>query len=165
MFLENELTRTLTVIEFLLVVIMGLAPVALTIWMKLVLYRRRVAEGERDPLARADRQSREAGRAGVFSRDTVPPFFQVRELRMVRQLPATFDRNKPLAPFVVNPATEDPSPKAKRRKSDHLLSANNLNGDGALKAKGFKRTRDRAFDRGRDRSDLQGPGRAAMFPV
>ena len=94
MFFENEVTRTLTMIEFLLVVIIGLAPVALTIWMKLVLYRRRVAEGERDSLPRADRQSREAGRAGVFSDDdTVPPFFQVRELRMVRRLPATFDRN------------------------------------------------------------------------
>ena len=86
MFFENEVTRTLTMIEFLLLVIMGLAPVALTIWMKLVLYRRRVAEGERDLLPRADRQSREAGRAGVFSGDTVPPFFQVRELRMVRDI-------------------------------------------------------------------------------
>ena len=122
MFLENELTRTLTVIEFLLVVIMGLAPVALTIWMKLVLYRRRVAEGERDPLARADRQSREAGRAGVFSRDSVPPFFQVRELRMVRQLPATFDRNKPLGRFAVNPAANDLKSENEKEERNHLLS-------------------------------------------
>jgi hypothetical protein len=107
MFFENEVTRTLTMIEFLLVVIMGLAPVALTIWMKLVLYRRRVAEGERDLLPRADRQSREAGRAGVFSGDTVPPFFQVRELRMVRQLCATFDRNKPFELFALNPDAKD----------------------------------------------------------
>jgi hypothetical protein len=74
MFFENEVTRTLTMIEFLLVVIIGLAPVALTIWMKLVLYRRRVAEGERDSLARADRQSPEAGRVGVFSGRHCPAF-------------------------------------------------------------------------------------------
>jgi hypothetical protein len=67
MFFENEVTRTLTMIEFLLVVIMGLAPVALTIWMKLVLYRRRVVECERDSLPRADRQAPEADRAGMFS--------------------------------------------------------------------------------------------------
>jgi hypothetical protein len=123
MFFENEVTRTLTVIEFLLVVIIGLAPVALTIWMKLVLYRRRVAEGERDSLPRADRQSREAGRAGVFSGDdTVPPFFQVRELRMVRRLPATFDRNKPLGLFVVNPAAKDLKSENEKEERNHLLS-------------------------------------------
>ena len=165
MFFENEPTRTLTLIEFLLVMLIGLVPVAINIWMKPLLSRRRVAEDERDSLTRADHESRDAAGSAGFSEDSVAPFFQVREPRILRKLPATFDRNKPLAPFVVNPATEDPSPKAKRRKSDHLLSANNLNGDGALKAKGFKRTRQRAFDRGRDRSDLQGPGRAAMFPV
>ena len=122
MFFENEVTRTLTMIEFLLVVIMGLAPVALTIWMKLVLYRRRVAEGERDLLPRADRQSREAGRAGVFSGDTVPPFFQVRELRMVRQLCATFDRNKPFELFVVNPSANDFKSENEKEERNHLLS-------------------------------------------
>ena len=107
MFFENELTRTLTLIEFMLVVLIGLAPVALTIWMKLVLDRRRVAEDERDSPARADYQSRDAAEsAGVFSDDTVPQFFQVRESRIVRKLPATFDRNKPLGLFVVNPAAE-----------------------------------------------------------
>jgi hypothetical protein len=67
MFFENEVTRTLTVIEFLLVVIIGLAPVALTIWMKLVLYRRRVAEDERDSLTRADHESRDAAGSAGFS--------------------------------------------------------------------------------------------------
>ena len=47
MFFENELTRTLTLIEFLLAVLVGLAPIAVTIWVKLVLYRRRVAEDEK----------------------------------------------------------------------------------------------------------------------
>jgi hypothetical protein len=102
MFFENELTRTLTLIEFLLVMLIGLAPVAITIWMKLVLYRRRVAEDERASLARADHQPRDAA-----ENDTVPQFFQVRESRIVRKLPATFDRNKPLGLFVVNPAAED----------------------------------------------------------
>ena len=122
MFFENEVTRTLTMIEFLLVVIMGLAPVALTIWMKLVLYRRRVAEGERDLLPRTDRQSREAGRASVFSGDTVPPFFQVRELRMVRQLCATFDRNKPFELFLVNPPANDFKSENEKEERNHLLS-------------------------------------------
>jgi len=108
MFFENEPTRTLTLIEFLLVMLIGLAPVALTIWMKQVLYRRRVAEDERDSPTRADYRSQDAaGGVGVFSDDTVPPFFQVRESRIVRELPAAFDRNKPLALFVANPAAEN----------------------------------------------------------
>jgi hypothetical protein len=108
MFFENEPTGTLTLIEFMLVMLIGLAPVALTIWMKLVLDRRRVAEDERDSPARADYQSRDAAEsAGVFSDDTVPPFFQVRESRIVRKLPARFDRNRPLGLFVVNPGAED----------------------------------------------------------
>lgn len=108
MFFENELTRTLTLIELMLVVLIGLAPVALTIWMKLVLDRRRVAEDERDSPARADYQCRDATEsAGVFSEDTVPQFFHVRESRIVRKLPATFDRNKPLGLFVVNPVAEN----------------------------------------------------------
>jgi len=123
MFFENEVTRTLTMIEFLLVVIMGVAPVALTIWMKLVLYRRRVAEGERDSLPRADRQSREdASRAGVLSGDTVPPLFQVRESRMVRQLAATFDRNKPHGLFALNPAAKDLKSENEKEERNHLLS-------------------------------------------
>jgi hypothetical protein len=93
----------------------GLAPAAITTWMKPVLSRRRVAEDERDSLARADHESRDAaGRTGVFSGDTVPPFFQVREPRIVRKLPATFDRNKPLGLFVVNPAAKDLKPQSEK---------------------------------------------------
>jgi hypothetical protein len=107
MFFENELTRTLTLIEFLLVLLVGLAPVAVTVWMKLVLYRRRVAEDKRDSPVHTDDHSREdAGNANMFSDDTVP-FFQGRESRLIRQLPATFDRNKPLGLFAVSPAPED----------------------------------------------------------
>ena len=108
MLLDNEPTRTLTLIEFLLVMLIGLAPVALTIWMKQVLDRRRVAEEEKGSPAHVVHQPRDAaGSAGVFSDDTVPPFFQVRESRIVRELPAAFDRNKPLGLFVANPAAED----------------------------------------------------------
>lgn len=108
MFFDNEPTRTLTLIEFLLVMLIGLAPVALTIWMKQGLYGRRVAEDERDSPERADYESHDAaGGAGVFSDDTVPPFFQIRESRILRKLPATFDGNKPLGLFVVNPAAVD----------------------------------------------------------
>ena len=133
MFFENEVTRTLTMIEFLLVVIMGLAPIALTIWMKLVLYRRRLVEGERDSLPRADRQAPEAGRAGRFSGDTVPPFFQVRDLSMVREVPATFDRSKPFGLFVVNPATIDLKSENEKEGRNHLLST--LNGASSDKVK------------------------------
>jgi hypothetical protein len=42
-----------------------------------------------------------------FLADTVPPFFQVRDSRMVRQVPATFDRSKPFGLFAVNPAAID----------------------------------------------------------
>ena len=34
MFFENEVTRTLTLFEFLLVALIGLAPAAISIWMK-----------------------------------------------------------------------------------------------------------------------------------
>jgi hypothetical protein len=123
MFFENEVTRTLTLIEFLLVMLIGLAPVAITIWMKPVFSRRRVAEDERDSLARADHEVRDAaGSADVFSDDTVAPFFQVREPRMVRKLPATFDRNKPLGLFVVNSAAEDLNPQSeKKEKLSHAI--------------------------------------------
>ena len=122
MFLENEPTRTLTLIEFLLVMLVGLAPVALTIWMKQVLYSRRVAEDEKGSPAHAVHRSRDAaGSAGVFSADTAPPFFQVRESRIVRRLPATFDRNKPLGLFVVNPAAKDL--KSQNEKEEKLSAA------------------------------------------
>jgi hypothetical protein len=124
MFFENEVTRTLTLFEFLLVALIGLAPAAISIWIEPVFARSRVAEDEKGSPAHADRQPPDAaGRAGVFSGDTAAPFFRVREPRIVRQLPATFDRNKPLGLFVVNPAAEDLKPKAKRKQSSHLLSA------------------------------------------
>jgi hypothetical protein len=119
MLFENELTRTLTLIELMLVVLFGLAPVALTIWMKLVLDRRLVAEDERASAARADHQPRDAAESpGGISDDPVPPFFQVRESRIVRKLPATFDRNKPLGLFVVNPAAERSTPKTEKEKTN-----------------------------------------------
>ena len=66
MFFENEPIRTLTLIEFLLVMLIGLVPVAINIWMKPLLSRRRVAEDERDSLTRADHESRDAGGAGFL---------------------------------------------------------------------------------------------------
>ena len=101
MFFENELTRTLTLIEFMLALLAGLAPIAVTIWVKLVLYRRRVAEDEQASRARADHQPRDAAESpGGISDITAPPVFQYRQPRMVRKLPAAFDRSKPLELFV-----------------------------------------------------------------
>ena len=120
MFLENELTRTLTLIELMLVLLIGLAPVALTIWMKLVLDRRRVAEDERDSPARADYQSRYAAESavGIFD-NSAPPVFQYRQARMVRKLPAAFDRSKPLGLFVaLHPAAERSIPKTEKKRTN-----------------------------------------------
>ena len=119
MFFENELIRTPTLIEFLFALLVGVAPVAITIWVKLVLYRNRAAEDERDSPAWTDYQPREAaGILGEFSDDTVPPVFQAREPSMVRELPAVFDRNKPLGLFVLNPAAENFASQTKREKAN-----------------------------------------------
>jgi hypothetical protein len=91
-----------------------------TIWVKLVLYRRRVVEDEEASPARADHQPRNAAEsAGGFSDDTVPPVFQGRQPRMVRKLPAAFDRSKPLGLFVVlHPAAERLNSKTKKEKTN-----------------------------------------------
>ena len=44
MFFENELTGTLTFLHILVAILFGIAPVALTIAIKVALYRRRLAE-------------------------------------------------------------------------------------------------------------------------
>jgi len=100
MFFETEPTRTLTLIEFLLVMLIGLAS---------------VAEDERDSLEHVNYQSRDAVSGAGVSSD-VPPFFQVGEPSIVRKLPATFDRNKPLGLFVVNPAAENLKSRNKKDK-------------------------------------------------
>ena len=129
MFFENELTRTLTLIEFMLVLFAALAPIAVTIWVKLVLYRRRVAEDERASAERADHQPRGAAVSpGGISDDTAPPVFQYRQPRMVRKLPAAFDRSKPLGLFVaLHPAAERSTPKTEKEKTNE--TARNLNGN------------------------------------
>ncbi|MGB8463953.1 MAG: hypothetical protein WCE49_03335 [Terrimicrobiaceae bacterium] len=120
MYFENELTGTLTLIEFLLAVLVGLAPIAVTIWVKLLLYRRRVVEDEEVSPAWADHQPRGAAEsAGGFSHDTVPPVSQGRQPRMVRKLPAAFDRSKPLGLFVMlHPAAERLNLKTEKEKTN-----------------------------------------------
>jgi hypothetical protein len=115
MFFETEPTRTLTLIEFLLVMLIGLAPVASSIWMKRLLCRRRVAEDQRDSLERGNYQSRDAVSGAGVSSD-VPPFFQVGEPSIVRKLPATFDLNKPLGLFMVNPAAKNLKSRNEKEK-------------------------------------------------
>ena len=67
MFFENEVTRTLTLFEFLLVALIGLSPAAISIWIEPVFARSRVAEDEKGSPAHADRQPPDAaGRAGCF---------------------------------------------------------------------------------------------------
>jgi len=124
MFFENELTRTLTLIQSLLAVLVGLAPIVVTIWVKFVLYRRRVAEDEQASPSRADHQPCDAAEsAGGFSDDTDPPVFQGRKPRMVRKLRSAFDRSKPLGLFVVlHPATERLNSKTKKEKVNETAS-------------------------------------------
>jgi hypothetical protein len=120
MFFENELPRTLTLIEFMLALLAGLAPIAVTIWVKLVLYRRRVAEDEKASLASADYQPRDAAESpGGIPNITTPSVFQYRQPRMARTLPATFDRSKPLGLFVaLHPAAERSTPKTEKEKTN-----------------------------------------------
>jgi hypothetical protein len=119
MFFENELIRTPTLIEFLFAQLVGVAPVAVTIWVKLVLYRHRIAEDERDSPAWADHQSREtAGILGEFADDAVPRVFSRRESRMVGELAAVFDRNKPLGLSVLNPAAENFASHTNRKRTN-----------------------------------------------
>ena len=61
MFLEIEATRALTSLEFLLAVLVGVAPIGVTLWVKLVLYRRRMAE-EKEEASRLQNE-READHA------------------------------------------------------------------------------------------------------
>ena len=61
MFLEIEATRALTSLEFLLAALVGVAPIGVTLWVKLVLYRRRMAE-EKEEASRLQNE-READHA------------------------------------------------------------------------------------------------------
>ena len=122
MFFENELTRTLTLIELMLALLAGLAPIAVTIWVKLVLYRRRVAEDEKASLASAGYQPRDAAESpGRIPDLPAPSVFQYSQPRMARTLPAAFDRSKPLGLFVaLHPAAELSTPKTKKKKTNEI---------------------------------------------
>ena len=61
MFLETEITRTLTALQFLLAVLIGVAPIVVTLWVKLVLYRPRTAEDNEDAsLLQKEREATQA---------------------------------------------------------------------------------------------------------
>jgi hypothetical protein len=149
MFFENEVTRTLTLFEFLLVALIGLAPAAISIWIKPVFARSRVAEDEKGSPAHADRQPPDAaGRAGVFSGNT--------------------------AAILPSSRTTDRPPASRDIRSEQTAWA--LCGEssrGGLKAQSEKEakqspakcTRYRAFNRDRDQSDLQARFGSTTFPV
>ena len=116
MFFENEPTRTLTLIEFLLVMLIGLVPVAITMWMNPVFSRGRVAEEKRDSLARADHRSREAAGGQVCflgdSRAILP------SSRIMHRSPASCDvrSEQPLGLFVVNRPRRTQSPQSEKEE-------------------------------------------------
>ncbi|MEO6847201.1 MAG: hypothetical protein ABI443_06800 [Chthoniobacterales bacterium] len=89
MFFENELTGTFTFLHLLLTILIGLAPIAVTLAIKMVLYRRRHAEDEASR-SRVDGN----GRLKVPHTRTAS---RHQRYRLVRPLPATFESRRPLA--------------------------------------------------------------------
>lgn len=89
MFLENELTGTLPFLRLLVAMIVGLAPIAVTIAIKMLLYRRRAAEDEASRL-----------RANGNGQSKLPRTRSVRRHRgysLVLPLPTTLEPHQPLA--------------------------------------------------------------------
>jgi hypothetical protein len=96
MFLDNELTGTFTFLHVLLALLIGLAPIALTIAIKIGLYRRRIAE---------DEASKPPADGNVHS--SVKPKLprarsanRHRRNRLVRPLSTAFESHQPLALLV-----------------------------------------------------------------
>lgn len=94
---ENEFTGILTLLQLLVLVLFGVAPIAVTIAIKLVLYRRRLAEDEalRDEVRKVPR--------GENTERELPRRRTARarpRTRLVRPLPRTFNANRPLSLFV-----------------------------------------------------------------
>lgn len=96
MFLENEFNGTLTFLHILIALFFGIAPVAVTIAIKVALYRRRLAE---DETCQHDEASAcmERSSGGLKLRQ------DRRRIRLVRALPPSFRANQPLALFVTKP--------------------------------------------------------------
>ena len=115
MFLETEITKTLTALEFLLAMLIGMAPIVVTLWVKLVLYRRRMAE-DNDEASRLQNE-REATQA----RERL----QGRYADMVRALPPDFRPSRPLGLYV------SPQPIGPRATAD--ANSENSHTEPALK--------------------------------
>ena len=90
MFLETDINRTLSALSFLLAALMGVAPIVVTLWVKLVLYRRRTAEDNEEALRLEN--EREADHARERLRR--------RYLEMVRAFPQDFQPNGQLGLYV-----------------------------------------------------------------
>jgi hypothetical protein len=77
MFIPNEISGTLTFLHLLLAFLLGVAPVALTIAIKVVLYRRRLADDDADEPGQASASKPVAS----TSRDDQPLDSFISELR------------------------------------------------------------------------------------
>ncbi len=101
MFLESELTGTFAFLHLVLTLLVGLAPVALVIAVKVVLFRRRIAEDKAvvtsHPENAAPTERTETD--GVVPRSAA----HQRRTRLVRPLPKSFQPHRPLALFVERP--------------------------------------------------------------
>ena len=100
MFFEHEFNGTLTFLQLLLAFLIGVAPVAVTIAIKLSLYWRRFAEDEALPHESVKPNSR--GLRSTRGR---------RRTRLVRRLCTTSNTNRPLPLFV----TETRQPPTRHR--------------------------------------------------
>lgn len=107
MFLANELNGTLTFLHILVALVFGIAPVALTVAIKVVLYRRRLAE---DEAVQQDEASEGAHVKPILGRPTLRR--DRRRTRLVRPLPASFRAEQPLALFVAEPRARAPRDRA-----------------------------------------------------
>ena len=105
----------------MLALLAGLAPIAVTIWVKLVLYRRGVAEDEQASRAHADHQPRDAAESPGGILTSPPRRLPIPPAAHGPQLPAAFDRSKPLGLFCLpHLAAERSSPKTKKEKTNEI---------------------------------------------
>ncbi|MEP6670681.1 MAG: hypothetical protein ABJF10_16100 [Chthoniobacter sp.] len=101
MFFESKLTGTFRFLHLVLTLLVGLAPVALVIAVKVALYRRRIAE---DKAVATTRPEKAAPTERMESDEVVPRSTAgKRRTRLVRPLPKSFQPHRPLALFVERP--------------------------------------------------------------
>lgn len=91
MFLATEVTQPFTAFDILLIALNAVAPIVVTIWVKVLLYRRREAKECEEALHLHDEHQADQPRSSL-------PY---RSVKMVRALPRDFQPKRPLGLYVV----------------------------------------------------------------